>query len=162
MNRNTLEFMLQKEYSLLRSTPMPPAVKEKSKRTAQAPAKILAQPKRTHKTKFQADLAPSEDQMVRALKAELQMSSNSDFLSDALTLFRWAVSERKRGHRIVSESAAGERKVLLFPRLERVAPELTLPQVDIRWTEKELGSLAELVSGQQSEPTEALIRAMRR
>lgn len=141
---------------------MPPAVKEKSKRTAQAQAKAAALPKRTPKTKFQADLAPAEDHMVRALKAELQMSSNSDFLSDALTLFRWAVAERKRGHRIVSESTTGERKVLLFPRLERVAPELTLPHVDIRWTERELGSLAELVSGQPAEPTEALVRAMRR
>jgi hypothetical protein len=140
---------------------MPPTVKAKSKQSARAHAKSAALPKRTHKTKFQADLAPSEDQMVRALKAELQMSSNSDFLSDALTLLRWAVSERKRGHRIVSESATGERKVLLFPRLERVAPEVTLPHVDIRWTEKELGSLAELVSGQSAEPTEALIRAMR-
>jgi hypothetical protein len=136
---------------------MPPAVKEKSKRLAQPHDK----PK-THKTKFQADLAPAEDHMVRALKAELQMSSNSDFLSDALTLFRWAVSERKSGHRIVSESTTGERKVLLFPRLERVAPELTLPHVDIRWTDRELVSLAELVSGQPAEPTEALIRAMRR
>jgi hypothetical protein len=138
---------------------MPPAVKEKSKQAAHA--KPPALPKRTHKTKFQADLAPVEDHMVRALKAELQMSSNSDFLADALTLFRWAVSERKRGHRIVSESATGERKILLFPRLERVAPEVTLPHVDIRWTDRELGSLAELVSGQPAEPTEALIRAMR-
>jgi len=141
---------------------MPPAVKVKSKRAAQALAKTAALPKRTPKTKFQADLAPSEDHMIRALKTELQMSSNSDFLSDALTLFRWAVSERKSGHRIVSESASGERKVLLFPRLERVAPELTLPHVDIRWTEKELGSLAELISGQPAEPTETLVRAMRR
>jgi hypothetical protein len=141
---------------------MPPAIKDKSQRAAQAHAKTAALPKRTHKTKFQADLAPSEDQMIRALKTELQMSSNSDFLSDALTLFRWAVSERKNGHRIVSESASGERKVLLFPRLERVAPELTLPHVDIRWSETELNSLAELVSNPSAEPTEALIRAMRR
>jgi hypothetical protein len=162
MDRKTLEFVPQQEYPVFRSTPMPPAVKEKSKREAQAQARATAVPKRTHKTKFQADLAPAEDHMVRALKAELQMSSNSDFLSDALTLFRWAVSERKRGHYIVSESASGERKVLLFPRLERVAPELTLPHVDIRWTERELGSLAELVSGLPAEPTEALIRAMRR
>jgi hypothetical protein len=161
MNRKTLEFIPQQEYSVFRSTPMPPAIKGKSKLAAQAHAKPAALPKRTHKMKFQADLAPAEDHMVRALKAELQMSSNSDFLSDALTLFRWAVSERKRGHRIVSESATGERKVLLFPRLERVAPEVTLPHVDIRWTDKELGGLAELVSGQPAEPTEALVRAMR-
>ncbi len=72
------------------------------------------------KTKFQADLAPAEVRTVRLVKEELQLSSNSDFLSDALALFRWAVSERKLGHRIMSESASGERKVLLFPRLERV------------------------------------------
>jgi hypothetical protein len=134
------------------------AVKDKPKKAAAFPTKNST----PRKTKFQADLAPSEDIMVRALKAELQMTSNTDFLSDALALFRWAVSERKRGHRIVSESSTGERKILIFPRLERVAPEVTLPHVDILWTDKELESLAELASGQPAEPTDALIRAMRR
>jgi hypothetical protein len=136
---------------------MPPTVKEKSKNAAALPAKAPT----PRKSKFQADLAPSEDSMVRALKAELQMTSNTDFLSDALALFRWAVSERKRGHHIVSESSTGERKILIFPRLERVAPEVTLPHVDIRWTDKELERLAELASGQPADPTDALIRAMR-
>lgn len=99
---------------------------------------------------------------MRLLKEELQLSSNSDFLSDALALFRWAVSERKLGHRIVSESASGERKILLFPRLERVAPDLVLPRVEIKWTGRELESLAELASaGEANRPTDALIRAMR-
>src|SRR5579862_5468717 len=88
---------------------------------------------KTRKSKFQADLAPSEDRMVRTLKEELQLSSNTDFLSDALTLFRWAVSERKRGHTILSESSTGERKILVFPRLERVAPEFVLPHTEIAW-----------------------------
>jgi hypothetical protein len=158
MNRKTLEFMPQSEYSVDRSIPMPSATRKKPS----APATQARSKPKVRKTKFQADLAPSEDQMVRHLKAELEMTSNSDFLTDALTLYRWAVAERKRGHRIVSESTTGERKVLLFPRLERVAPEVTLPHVDIRWTDKELGSLAELVSVQPAEPTEALIRAMRR
>jgi hypothetical protein len=136
---------------------MPPALKEKSKKTAALETKATSH----RKTKFQADLAPSEDSMVRILKAELQMTSNTDFLSDALALFRWAVSERKLGHRIVSESSNGERKILIFPRLERVAPEMTLPHVDIRWTNKELESLAELASQQPADPTDALIRAMR-
>ena len=117
--------------------------------------------KPVRKSKFQADLAPTEDTMVRVLKTELQLKSNTEFFSDALTLFRWAVSERKRGHRIVSESSTGERQVLVFPRLERVAPDLALPQVDIRWTQAELESLAVLASGQPAEPTDALIRAMR-
>jgi hypothetical protein len=91
-----------------------------------------------------------------------QLSSNTDFLSDAVALFQWAVSERKLGHRIVSESASRERKVLLFPRLERVAPVLVLLRVEIKWTGRELESLAELVSaGEANRPTDALIRAMR-
>jgi len=117
--------------------------------------------KQIRKSKFQADLAPSEDSMVRALKTELQLTSNTDFLSDALALFHWAVSERKRGHRIISESAIGERKILVFPHLERVAPELALPRIDIQWTQAELGNLAELASKRPAEPTDALVRAMR-
>jgi hypothetical protein len=115
----------------------------------------------TRKSKFQADLAPAEDRMVRGLKQELQLSSNTDFLSDALALFRWAVWERKRGHRIFSETEAGERKELVFPRLERVAPELLLPRVEISWAPRELESLADLASREPADPTEKLIRAMR-
>lgn len=118
--------------------------------------------RRLRKTKFQADLAPADDRLVRALKEELQLSSNSDFLSDALTLFHWAVSERKLGHRIISENPRGDRMVLFFPRLERVAPDLSLPRVEIQWTERELESLAELASRPNANPpTEVLVRAMR-
>ena len=117
---------------------------------------------RARKAKFQADIAPSDDRMVRLLKEELQLASNTDFLSDALALFRWAVSERKLGHRIVSESVSGERKVLVFPRLERLAPDVVLPRVQIQWTERELESLAELASAAEANhPTETLLRAMR-
>jgi hypothetical protein len=130
------------------------------KKPAAAAPQTGAKP-RQRKTKFQADLAPTEDQMVRRLKIDLELSSNSDFLADAVALMRWAVSERKRGHRIVSESGTGERKVLLFPRLERVAPEMTLPQAEIKWTEQELGRMAELVTGQPAAPTDLLIHAMR-
>ena len=117
---------------------------------------------RRRKAKFQADLAPADDRAVRLLKDELQLTSNTDFLCDALALFRWAVSERKLGRRIVSESASGDRKVLLFPRLERVAPDVVLPRVEIKWTERELESLAELASADRANtPTDALTRAMR-
>ena len=117
--------------------------------------------KSARKPKFQADLAPFEDKTVRALKDELQLASNSDFLTEAVALFQWAVSERKRGNKIVSESATGERKVLVLPRLERVAPETALPHVRIDWTEKELDSLSQLASAGPAEPTVALVRAMR-
>ncbi|HET9401131.1 MAG TPA: hypothetical protein VFO34_09280 [Candidatus Acidoferrales bacterium] len=116
---------------------------------------------RLHKRKFQADLAEAEDSMVRSLKEELQLSSNSDFLADAVALFRWAVRERKRGRRIFSEADSGERKELLFPRLERVAPGLALPRADIQWSAKELESIAELASREPAAPTDLLIRALR-
>jgi hypothetical protein len=125
------------------------------------PKKQLQSPKGLRKSKFQADLAPAEDQMVRGLKQELQLSSNTDFLSDALALFRWAVRERKRGHRIFSETETGERKELMFPRLERVAPEVALPRVEIAWTSRELESLADLASREPANPTEALVQAVR-
>jgi hypothetical protein len=132
------------------------ALKAKSKSVQSPPGK------RARKAKFQADLAPAEDRTMRVLKEELQLTSNTDFLSDALALFRWAVSERKLGHRIISESVSGERRVLVFPRLERVAPDVALPRVEIQWTERELESLAQLASRPQADPpTEALIRAMR-
>jgi hypothetical protein len=107
-------------------------------------------------------MAPAEDQTVRALKADLQLSSNTDLLSDAVALYRWAVSERKQGHRIVSESADGERRILVFPRLERVAPDRALPRVRIEWTPRELESLAELAFADAAiPPTGKLISAMR-
>lgn len=131
-------------------------VTSKTKKTTDSPTVG-----RRRKAKFQADLAPSEGRAVRALKEELELTSNTDFLSDALALFRWAVTERKRGNTILSESASGERKVLLFPRLERVAPDTVLPRGELKWTERELESLAELLSGEAKLPTDALIRAMR-
>lgn len=120
------------------------------------------QPSKTlRKAKFQADLAPAEDRIVRGLKQELQLGSNTDFLSDAVALFRWAVGERKRGHRIFSETEAGERRELVFPRLERIAPNVELPRVEIDWTPREKESLAKLASGEPGSPTERLIRAVR-
>lgn len=129
----------------------------KTKQTKKQPQST----KGPRKSKFQADLAPIEDRIVRGLKQELQLSSNTDFLSDALALFRWAVGERRRGHRIFSETETGERKELVFPRLERVAPEVALPRVEISWTPRELESLADLASREPVNPTETLIRAVR-
>ena len=132
------------------------ALKTRNQRIQAAPAG------RPRKAKFQADLAPSDDRAVRLLKEELEVASNSDFLADALALFRWAVAERKLGRRIVSESASGERKVLVFPRLERVAPDLVLPRVEVKWTDRELESLAKLAGAEKAnQPTDALRRAMR-
>lgn len=119
-----------------------------------------SQKKVVRKSKFQADLAPVEDHIVRSLKQELQLSSNSDFMTEAVALFKWAVSERKRGHKIISESTTGERQVLVLSRLERVAPESSLPHVSIDWNEIQLRSLLELSAAVPPQPTDALVRAM--
>lgn len=116
------------------------------------------------RTKFQADLAPADDRLMRTLKQELQVPSNSDLLSDALALFCWAVSERRQGRRIISEGISGERNVLVFPRLERIAPEASetqLPRVDIPWTKRQQRSLARVLAAEPAKPTDALIRALR-
>jgi hypothetical protein len=127
------------------------------------PATVTKRGRRNHtrKPKFQADLAPVEDRIVRSLKEELQLSSNSDFMSDAVALFQWAVGERKRGHKIFSESATGGKTVLVLPRLERVAPEAVLPHVNLDWNEKQLATLMDLARAEPAKPTEALVRIMR-
>jgi hypothetical protein len=133
------------------------ALKQRKSKTIQG---VSESPLR--KRKFQADLAPAEDRIVRALKQELQLSSNSDFLSDALALYRWAASERRLGRRIISESLTGDRQVLVFPRLERLAPDTLPPHVDIKWNERELARLAELASSEKApQPAELLIKALR-
>jgi hypothetical protein len=131
----------------------------------QSTNRVITDPEHAKRTKFQADLAPADDRAMRVLKEELQVPSNSDLLSDALALFRWAVSERKQGRRIVSESVGGERNVLVFPRLERVAPSPSdnggLPGVEIKWTPRELHSLARLLGSEPAKPAAALVRALR-
>jgi hypothetical protein len=127
--------------------------------------RVIEDSERSRRTKFQADLAPADDRAMRALKEELQVPSNSDLLSDALALFRWVVSERKQGRRILSESEGGDRNVLVFPRLERVAPapsnDAGLPLLEIKWTARELHSLARLLGSEPAKPNAALVRALR-
>jgi len=116
-----------------------------------------SQPRRNRlQTKFQADLAPSDADTLRRLKRELEVRSNADFLAEAVSLIRWAVSERRRGCVIVSESATGEKRVLVSPRLERVAMEQTVPNVEISWTKRQLESFSQLASGPPVAPTPAL------
>jgi 3-hydroxyisobutyrate dehydrogenase-like beta-hydroxyacid dehydrogenase len=91
------------------------------------------------------------------------LGSNSDFLAEAIALYKWAVTERKAGRHLLSESAAGEKKQLVLPRLERVAPEAALPAVDIDWSRQELHALQRLSAAVTApEPTGKLIQAMRK
>jgi len=112
-------------------------------------------------SKFQADLAPSDATALKRLKEELETRSNADFLAEAVALIRWAVSERRRGCTILSESATGEKRILVSPRLERVTPEPALPHVEIKWTSEQLESFGRLASATPAAPNAALMDLMR-
>ena len=112
-------------------------------------------------TKFQADLAPGDATTLQNLKEELQVRSNADFLAEAVALIRWAVSERRRGCTILSENPLGEKRVLVSPRLERVAPPEILPHVEINWTKEQWESFSRLASVSPTTPTAALVELMR-
>src|SRR5260370_28555299 len=85
--------------------------------------------KSARKPKFQADLAPIEDGAVRSLKEQLQLTSNSDFLSEAVALFQWAVSALRQESMILSESARRDMRYLVLQLLHRAPPQSTLPHV---------------------------------
>jgi hypothetical protein len=64
----------------------------------------------------------------------------------------------KSKSRIIGEGAQSAG----VPPLERVTPDVPLPCVEIRWTKRELESLALFVSASEAnQPTELLIRAIR-
>src|SRR3569833_2040850 len=123
---------------------------------------IKSQPvKESNSTIFQEDLAPSEAAALALQKEQLEIRSNADFLSEAVALMRWAVGERRRGNRILSETVAGERSVLNTPSLERVAPQEEQPITEHHWTPEQLTTLAQLMSATPAHPTPELKRAMR-
>jgi hypothetical protein len=114
-------------------------------------------------TRFQADVSPRDAEILDSLKADLDIRSNAELLSEALAIIRWLVRERRSG-RVVASFIDDDRPLheLVSPLLERVAPEYELPRVEINWTHEQLASLAELASAEPAAPTEALVRAMKR
>jgi hypothetical protein len=60
-----------------------------------------------------------------------------------------------------SETMSGERRILVSPRLERVAPVESLPFVEVRWTKSELEDFAGVTSAPPAAPTRDLIALMK-
>src|SRR5580704_13338856 len=112
--------------------------------------------------KFQADIPSRDEQTLNYLMDVLEVRSNADFLTKSISLFRWAVEERKKGCKIFTMSPLGEQRELVMPELERIAPELDLPFRSVGWHVDELENFAELATKEQPEQTEHLIRAMAR
>jgi hypothetical protein len=112
-------------------------------------------------TKFQADLASTDEVTLNVLMKELEVRSKADFLAKALALMNWAVRERKRGNKIVSIDEQGEViRELVTPELERIAPDFNLPSLSLTWTQTEIENFGRLASEQQPKPTPHLVRAM--
>lgn len=112
--------------------------------------------------RFQAELNPRDAAVLESLMGELDVEGNAVLLSNLLAMASWAVSERRRGHRIAAVSSQGPVRELVMPLLERVAPGQDLPRVEITWTREELEKLASLLVAEPEEPTERLGRLMNR
>lgn len=112
-------------------------------------------------SKFQADLASTDEVTLNVLMKELEVRSKADFLAKALALMNWAVKERKRGNKIVSmDEQGGVIRELVTPELDRVAPDFDLPSVAAIWTDSEIESFRNQASEAQPKPTWHLVRAM--
>ena len=112
-------------------------------------------------SKFQADLASTDEVTLNVLMKELEVRSKADFFAKALALMNWVVKERKRGNKIVSMDEQG--KIVcefVIPELERATPDFELQSVSMTWTANEIESFAKLASGEQPKPTPQLVRAM--
>jgi hypothetical protein len=112
--------------------------------------------------KFQADIPQRDEKAISCLMEELEVRSNADFLTKAITLLRWAVEERKKGCKIFTMDPLGQQRELVMPELERITPELALPWRGVGWTVDELDDFGQLAAKDQPEPTSDLIRAMAR
>jgi len=121
---------------------------------------VLAKAKTS--VRFQADLTPKEAAMLDSLKEQLEIRSNADLLSNTLAMLSWLVRERREGRIVASFVEDHPVHQLVWPLLERVAPEYELPRVQIDWTSEELASFAKHASAEPATPTPALVRILAR
>lgn len=72
--------------------------------------------------RIQLELPEDRVRELEALMAETGTTTKKDLLNDALTLFEWAVNERKAGRSIASVDEEDQRyKEVVMASLERAA-----------------------------------------
>lgn len=73
--------------------------------------------------RLQIEIEDARDAELERLMDECGIRTKKEFVNNALTLFEWAIRERKKGNIIAAADESGEtlREVLL-PALERVRP----------------------------------------
>jgi hypothetical protein len=114
---------------------------------------------------FQAELSGKDAAILELLRSQLDIRSNAELLTEALTILSWFVRETQQGHVVASLDRENEGRIreLASPLLERVAPRYgMLPHVNIHWTPEELANLAKLASSDPAEPKKELVAAMSR
>jgi len=72
--------------------------------------------------RIQFELPEDRIEELNKLMSETAITTRTDLLNDALTLFQWAVRERQAGRMIASVDEGNQRyKELAMPSLERAA-----------------------------------------
>jgi hypothetical protein len=74
-------------------------------------------------TRIQLEAKPERIAELEGLMLQTDIRTKADLVNDALTLFEWAIKERRTGRIIASLDEATQRyKQVLLPSVERTAP----------------------------------------
>src|SRR4051794_29089336 len=80
--------------------------------------------------RIQLDVPPERLREIEELMAQTGTNSKTDLLNDALTLFEWAVKERKSGRTIASVDEQQQRyKEIVMRSLERATRSNSAPSL---------------------------------
>ncbi|MGA9622887.1 MAG: hypothetical protein WBQ65_00335 [Bryobacteraceae bacterium] len=75
--------------------------------------------------RIQLEVRQERLQELKALMEQAHMSTQKDLINDALTLFEWAVAERKAGRAIGSMDETNQKyREVVMPSLERAASKM--------------------------------------
>jgi len=73
--------------------------------------------------RIQYELTKEQERILEKLKAETGIKRMTEFLNNALTLFEWAINERKSGNIIGSVDRKEKRfRQVILPALSAVSP----------------------------------------
>lgn len=72
--------------------------------------------------RIQLEVREERLQELKALMEQADLSTQKDLINDALTLFEWAITERRSGRAIGSMDEANQKyREVMMPSLERAA-----------------------------------------
>ena len=108
----------------------------------------------TSSVRFQIDLTPEELELFERLSVVCGIRTKRELVTNALSLFRWAVKEVRNGRSICSVTDSGEHRWLEMPALAHAAedyPLLTKEEM-LAAMAKPTGSLSQILPRNQGSP----------